>query len=143
MNVAAGAEPTIVRQVFPHWSITIPAGFDETFVEKDGYWHAWDAHRSVSLTSVVITDRRGRPVAAHRILKRFPAEPGERVAMPPGLDGWAVVVAPPQPARASRAISGIVAIDGRVLVATVTAEDRSWAVDVWRSISNTRRAVDS
>ena len=135
MHAAARAELTVVRQAFPHWLITIPAAFEETFVEKDGYWHAWDAQRSVSLTSMLITDRRGRPVTAHRILKQLPAVPGERAAMPPGLDGWALVIAQPQPARASRAISGIVAIDGRVLIATVTAEDLSWAAGVWRSIA--------
>ena len=132
--IAAHAEPTVVRQVFPHWSITIPAAFAENFVEEDGYWHAWDARRTVSLTSLLITDRRGRPVTSRRILKRFPTEPGDRVAMPPDLDGWAVGSAQQEPARASRAISGLIAMHGRVLIATVTAEDLAWAAGVWQSI---------
>ena len=109
-NVAAHAESTVVRQVFAHWSITIPAAFAETFLHEDGYWHAWDDRRSVSLTSVVIADRRKRPVPAGRILERFQAGPGSPVAMPTGLDGWAVSVAAVQPARASRAISGVIAV---------------------------------
>ena len=133
-NIAARAEPTIVRQVFPHWSITIPAALAETFVEEDAYWHAWDVRRSVSLTSMLIADRRGRPVTSRRILKRFRAVPGDRVAMPPDLDGWAVVIAQEQPARASRAISGLIVVHGRVLIATVTAEDLAWAAGVWQSI---------
>ena len=133
-NVAAHAEPIVIRQVFRHWSITIPAAFEETFVHEDGYWHAWDDRRSVSLTSLAITDHGKRPVSSRRILERFPAGPGSRVAMPIGLNGWAVNVTQEQPARASRAISGLVAVDGGVLIATVTAEDLAWATGVWRSI---------
>jgi hypothetical protein len=133
-NVAAPAEPTIIRRVFPHWSITIPAAFEETFVHEDGYWHAWDERRSASLTSLVIADQRKQPVPSRRILERFPAEPGSRVAMPTGLNGWAVNVALDQPARASQAISGLVVVDGGVLIATVTADDLAWATGVWRSI---------
>ena len=133
-NVAAPAEPTIVRQVFPHWSITIPATFAETFVHEDGYWHAWDDRRSVSLTSVVIADQRKRPVPSRRILEQCPAGPGSRVVMPDGLNGWAVNVALEEPGRASRAISGLIAIDEGVLIATVTADDLAWATGVWRSI---------
>jgi hypothetical protein len=133
-NVVAPAEPTVIRQVFSHWSITIPAAFEETFVHEDGYWHAWDDRRSVSLTSVAITDHGNRPVPSHRILERFPAEPGSSVAMPTGLMGWAVAVAQVLPARASRAISGFIAVDGGVLIATVTADDLAWAMVAWQSI---------
>ena len=132
--VAAHPEPTVRRQVFPHWSIKIPAAFEQTFVHEDGYWHAWDDRRSVSLTSLVIADDRKRPVPSRRILEQFPAGPGGRVEMPTGLGGWAVNVAPERPARASRAISGLIAVDGGVLIATVTAEDLAWATGVWRSI---------
>ena len=142
VNIAAHAEPTVVRQVFPHWSITIPAAFAETIVDKDGYWHAWDAQRSVSLTSLLITDRRGRPVTSRRILKRFPAELGDRVAMPADLDGWAVVTTQQQPARASRAISGLIAMRGCVLIATMTAEDLAWATGVWHSIRGDPRSSE-
>lgn len=133
-NVAAPAEPTVTRQLFAHWSITIPVAFEETFVHGDGYWHAWDDCRSVSLTSLVIADRKKRPVPSRQILEQFPAGPGRRVAMPTGLDGWAVIAAAEQPARASRAISGFMAVDGRVLIATVTADDLAWATGVWHSI---------
>jgi hypothetical protein len=134
MRDVAPFDPTVIRQVFPNWSITIPSTFAETFVEADGYWHAWDVRRSVSLTSLLIDDRRGRPVSSRSILKRFPAAPGERVGMPSGLDGWAMVITQPPPARAPRAISGLIVLHGRVLIATVTADDLAWATSVWRSI---------
>ena len=130
----AQAEPMVVRHVFARWSIAIPLDFAESFVAKDEYWHAWDERRSVSLTSLILSDRRGRPVSADRIVKQIPAERGERVAMPAGLDGWAAVVTPPQPARASRAIAGIIAVNGAVLAATVTSDDLTWATAVWLSI---------
>ena len=69
-----------------------------------------------------------------KILKQVPAMPGQRVGMPLGLAGWAVVITQPPPARSSRAISGIVVRDGGLLLATVTADDLGWAERVWRSI---------
>lgn len=133
-STATATEPTVVRRVFPAWSITIPTTLRETFVEEDGYWHAWDRRRSVSLTSMIVADRRGRPVASRKIVKRFPPERGQRVGVPPGLAGWAIVTTQPQPARASRAISGVLVRDGGILIATVTADDLVWAESVWRSI---------
>lgn len=133
-------ERTIVRHVFPHWSITVPATLQETFVEQESYWRAWDLRRSVSLTSMVLTDRRGRPIPAHKILKQFPAERGRRVGAPPGLTGWATVITQPQPARAPQAISGMVARDGGLLIGTVTADDLAWAERVWGSIRLCRPA---
>ncbi|MGH2513632.1 MAG: hypothetical protein ACRDGQ_13200 [Candidatus Limnocylindrales bacterium] len=136
------AEPLVVRQVFAQWTIAVPPAFDETFVAKDGYWHAWDAHRSVSLTSLVITDRKGRRISAREILRQIvkvmPKEHGEPVVLPAGLEGWAVTIAAEPSARASRAISGIVAVEGTALVATITADDLSWATDVWLSIRRCR-----
>lgn len=135
-------EATEVRRVFPRWSISVPVGFRETFVAEDEYWHAWDRDRSISLTSVVIDDLDGRPVSARRILRQVTPVPGERLKMPPGRDGWAVVIKPPKPARASRAITGIVAVKGRALLATVTADDLEWAWDTWCSIRFQRVAAN-
>jgi hypothetical protein len=127
-------EPLVVRQAFPHWSVRVPEHFDETFDYEASSWHVWDASRSVSLSSQVITER-GRPVSAKRLVRqlRLPV-PGTPVPPPPDLLGWAVVVPTSPPARAARAISGILAVKGRILVATVTADDLVWATAVWRSI---------
>lgn len=133
-TVASRLEPTVVRRVFPSWSVTIPSTLQETFVEEDAYWHAWDLRRSVSLTSVLVADRRGRSIPARKILKQFPAERGPRIGTPPGLAGWAVVIAQPPPARAPRAISGVVVRDGGILLGTVTADDLEWAESIWKSI---------
>jgi len=130
---ASPAEPTAVRRVFEFWSIRIPASFEETFVGEGDYWHAWDAGRSVSLTSIVVTDH-GRLVGAGELLRAIPPSAGELVATPPGLVGWAVVAPVAQPARATRAISGVIATDGRLLLATITGEDVGWATVTWLSI---------
>jgi len=132
--VAPGREPLVVRQVFPTWWIAVPDTFADTFVAEGDYWHAWDDHRSVSLTSIVLTDRRGRPVKARRILRRLPAIPGEPIALPVGLIGRAGIIDQEPPARAARAISGILVVDGRALITTVTADDLGWAEAVWLSI---------
>ncbi len=126
-------EPTVVRGVFASWSIRIPASFEETFVADDGYWHAWDRSRSVSLTSLVMAER-GRPVPARSLLRTVPRPGGDTVAAPDGLAGWAVEAAAVQPARASRVVTGTIAVDGRLLVATITADDPAWAIATWQSI---------
>lgn len=140
----APIDPTVERQVFPSWSIRVPATFDETFVDADGYWHGHDPHRSVSLTSIVITERR-TPVTAGRILQQVaPALKGAPVErLPPGLLGRAVTCPASQPARASRVLSGVLATDGRVLLVTVTSDDLEWAQRVWLSIRSHPAPLDS
>ena len=66
-RLASGGGWKEIRQVFGSWSVEVPASFEETFIEKDGYWHAWDETRSVSLTSLIIDDEHGRPVEADAI----------------------------------------------------------------------------
>jgi hypothetical protein len=127
-------EPTVVRRVFDAWSVEVPASFAETFVHEDSYWHAWDEHRSVSLTSIVVTDKRG-PVSAGLIAREIPPMDGDPVEeLPPGLAGHAGTTAAIQPARASRMLSGMLAADGRLLLATITSDDLDWARMVWLSI---------
>ena len=124
----------IVRQVFPTWSVAIPPTFEETFVHEGDYWHAWDDERSVSLTSVVVNDSQG-PVAAKAIVDQLPPIDGTPVrALPAGLPGWAVEVDADPTARASRALSGMLAAEGRVLLATITGNDRVWVERTWLSI---------
>jgi hypothetical protein len=124
------------RRVFPHWSISIPVWFQETFVEDDCYWHAWDDDRSVSLSSIVFTDKRGRRPSPAELLADHPPIPGVPIeARPPGLtEGVAGYGAVPGPARASSALCGLLAVEGRILLATITSDDLEWALDVWLSI---------
>jgi hypothetical protein len=129
------AEPAARRQVFAAWSIEIPASFAETVVHDGGYWHAYDAHRSVSLTSLAVSDERG-PVSAERTAHQFPPEEGSPVdELPPGLVGWGIIANAPQPA--SRALSGMLAVEGRVLLVTITSHDLAWARRTWLSIRAT------
>jgi len=133
MEHLAAPEPTVDRQVFAVWSIRIPASFEETFVHGGDYWHAWDPYRSVSLTSILVTDG-DRLVSSRELLRTFPPLPGDPVETPPGLQGWAVV-APAEPAaRTSRVISGALATEGRLLIATLTGDDLGWATSTWLSI---------
>lgn len=135
--LAAPFEPARIRQVFETWSIRVPESFQETFVHDHGYWNAWDDTRSVSLSSTVVTDGRG-PVRAGRILRRLPPPEGTPVAMPAGLAGWAAEVEVEPPTRASRAVTGVIVVDGRALVATITSDDIAWATSVWLSIRHDR-----
>ena len=124
----------VVRRVFPGWSICIPRSFEEDFQEEDAYWHAWDARRSVSLTSFLLVDENG-PVEQEALAAVLaPQGRGKPESLPPGLAGWAVDGPTVQPARARRAISALLATDGRVLLATITHEDLAWARTILASI---------
>ena len=133
---ASGGGWSEIRRVFPSWSVEIPPSFEETFVEQDMYWHAWDEARSVSLTSMTIADERGRPVSADAIEERMrPLLSGDPVAeVPLGLIAWATTDAAPASAKASQVLQGVVATRGRVLLVTVTSDDLVWARGVWLSI---------
>lgn len=120
--------------MFEAWSIEIPVSFEETFVAKDNYWHAYEDRRSVSLTSMVLTEE-GEPVSAERILHQIRPEAGTPLDdLPARLGGWATTSDAPPQSRASRILSGMLAVDGRVLLATVTSDDLEWARRVWSSI---------
>lgn len=133
-HIEPPAPSSISRQVFPAWSVQIPESFAETFVEDGAYWHAWDDHRSVSLTSIQLADARG-PVSAGMIARQFPKLDGSPVDdLPPGVAGRAVTTSAPLPARASQMLTGLLAAPGRVLIVTITTNDLDWARRTWLSI---------
>ena len=133
------AERVVVRQVFETWSIEMPASFDETFVHDDNYWHAYDDERSISLTSLVVGDG-DVPVRAESMVAAFPPIDGDPVdALPPAVLGWARTCDAIQPARASRCLTGILAVDGRCLLVTITSDDQQWAREIWLSIRHRPR----
>ena len=122
------------RRAFAAWSIEVPSSFAETFVQEDRYWHAWDENRSVSLTSLVLTDH-GRPVSVERLVRRMPLLDGTPVEeLPFGLSGRAFVGPTTAPARASMALTGLLAANGRLLLVTITSDDVAWARATWCSI---------
>lgn len=125
---------SIERRVFSAWSIAIPASFCETFFADDGYWHAWDEHHSVSLSSLVLADESG-PIPAALIMRQFPTLDGRPLNnLAPGLLGRAAEGTAEQPARASQALSALLAADGRALVVTIVSDDREWARTTFQSI---------
>jgi hypothetical protein len=133
-RTGAPVERLVVRHVFETWSVEIPASFDETFVDEDAYWHAYDDERSISLTSLLIRAEHG-PVRAESMMAVFPVGEGEPIPeLPPAVLGWAVKCDAIQPARARRCISGVVAVDGRILLTTITSDDTEWARRTWLSI---------
>lgn len=128
----APVERTGRRRVFEAWSVEIPTAFAETFVEE--YWHAYDDERSVSLTSILLSDEDG-PVSAVRIVHELPALVGTPLdELPPGLIGQAATGPAMQPAKAAHVLSGLLVVDGRLLIGTITSDDLDWARRVWRSI---------
>jgi hypothetical protein len=134
LQLATLSEVSATRRVFEAWSIEVPIFFVETFVEEGSYWHAYDENRSVSLTSIVVTDM-GRPVKAELLAGQIPPLDGERVEdMPPGVMGCAAIAAADESSRAMQALSGILAVEGRILIVTVTSDDLEWARQVWLSI---------
>lgn len=142
VSLTLPVEPSIVIQVLTAWWIEIPAAFDATFVHQGVYWHAWDEHRSVSMSSTVLTNELGPGRAsdlAALLPELLPALPGaSRVdEVPPGLLGRATYGPVPDgegPARASHVLSGLLAMDGRIAVVTITSDDEAWARRVWMSI---------
>ena len=139
VTAARRTERTFDRRVFRSWSIAVPIGMEEAFIEKDGYWHAWSDGRTISLSSIVITDRRGDAVPARKILVKLPAMHGEAVQVPNELPGWARSIEAPDVSSAARAISGILVVDGNVLIVTVTSDDPEWNRSTWRSIRHQPR----
>lgn len=130
----APTEDLIDRQVFETWWIAIPSSFQETFVREGPYWHAWDPRRSVSLTSLTLWDGDD-PVTTDAILAAMPPPDGTVVdELPEDLAGWAIAIDCDRDAPASRAITGMLVVDGRVLLATITADDLDWAREIWCTI---------
>ena len=112
----------------------MPTQFDETFGDEDAYWHAYDDDRSISLTNLVVEGEAG-PVRAESMLAVFLATNGHSCeALPPALLGWAVIGDAIQPARARRCLSGVLAVDGRILLVTITSDDADWSRMIWLSI---------
>jgi hypothetical protein len=133
-TIAPHTEETFDRRVFQGWSIAIPVGMEETFIGEDGYWHAWSDARSITLSSIVVTDRRGDPVPARDILAEATPMDGVSVPVPNDIPGWARSIEVPDVSWADRALSGILVVDGNVLIVTVTSDDPEWNKSVWRSI---------
>lgn len=134
VETEAPREGTVTRRVFEAWSIDIPATFAETYVTDGSYWHAYDEQRSVSLSSILLSDAHG-PVSAVRIVSELPLLDGTAFnELPPGLIGRAATGPAVQPAREAHLLSGMLAVDGRLLIATITSNDPEWARRVWRSI---------
>jgi hypothetical protein len=134
----AARETLTVRRVFETWWVPVPDGFAERWIADGNYWHAWDERRSISVSSTVLTDREtGRPVMAEEIARTFATllrgEPIDDV--PPGLRGRATIITTDGDAPAARALTGCLAADGRILIATITSDDLAWARRIWCSIA--------
>ena len=139
LQVAPSGTPSVLRRVFPSWSIAIPTSFAETFVAEGEYWHAYDEHDSVSLTSMLVDDKRRRPVPAKALARKLPPLKGSPVTeFPAGLSGKAITGDAIQPARASRMLSGMLVLDGKVLIVTITTDDPDLMMRTWLSIRHHR-----
>jgi hypothetical protein len=140
-------EPEVDREVFETWTIRIPTSFSETFVDEDAYWHGWDDNRSVSLTGMLIWSPDG-PVPGALIADVLPDLVQDLHGvpldvLPPGVHGRAAVAPAIQPARASTIVSGVLAVDGHLLIVTITADDLDWARRTWLSIRRRAASAES
>jgi hypothetical protein len=139
-TTSSGFELHVMRHIFPSWALAIPYAFQETHETDGDYWHAWDEHRSVSLSSIRCMDGR-RPVTARELIERFtreeavPDATGPTIDPPRGIVGWGVEIDTPPDSRASRAITGFLAVDGCVAIVTITSDDLRWARMVWDSVT--------
>jgi hypothetical protein len=132
-------------QVFPSWSVTVPRSLtvtDPECAEDEGYWHARDAHRSVSLTSLLVVDAsNAEPIPASMIIGNVAARVlprGRRIQdVPAGLPSRAVYAKVAGSQVAAHALQGLVAAEGVALVATITSDDEAWCRKVWMSIRHT------
>lgn len=136
LDRAAERELIGFRQVFETWWIGVPVGFEQTWVDEGGYWHAWDEDRSVSMSSTVLTGPDWRPAPTDEVAEQLaPLLDGEPIDdVPPGLVARATIIETEPGSRAGHAVTGWVVADGHVLIATITSDDLDWAREVWRSI---------
>jgi hypothetical protein len=129
----------IHAHAYPQWSITLPTDLWTAVCSIETGWHARDDHRSVSLSSIGLTER-GRPIPADRIAAQIGTgflPRGQTVPdQPDGLAARAVFAPVVPPTVASRALMGVVMADGWLLVTTITADDEAWCRRVWRSIKH-------
>lgn len=122
------------RRPFRAWSIAVPVSFDEEFIPEHAYWQARDEVRSISLTSIEV-DEGDRPVPAAELMSLSRCLDGVPVQeLPAGLLGLAVEIATDPPAIASRALSGLLAVDGRILLVTITSDAQDWERAIWSTI---------
>lgn len=132
----------IHTQVFPSWSVTLPRSLqvlDPELAEDEGYWHARDDHRSVSMTSVLIVDSAtAQPIDGAAIIGRLATAllpRGRRIKdTPAGLVSRAVYATGIGSELADHALQGVVAADGVALITTITSDDEAWCRRVWASI---------
>jgi hypothetical protein len=126
-------ESLVPRRVFPSWSVGVPESLSET-VAQEGYWHAYDGNRSVSMTSVVVHDKHG-PVSARKLAAEYMAVAGTPVPdRPPGLDGRAVLRTEVLNGETKNVLQGLLAATGTVLLITITGADLAWAMGTWLSV---------
>ena len=143
MDISTAPDAIWVQtQVFPHWSVTVPRSLtviDPDSAEDEGYWHARDEHRSVSMTSYLLVDAATlEPVPATQIFDKLAAQvlpDGRSVTdQPDGLLARAVIADDIGSSVASQALQGVVAADGVALITTITSDDEAWCRRVWNSI---------
>lgn len=131
-------------QLFEHWSISVPSDMEFETAEDGAYQHARQGRRSVSCTSVNLTEHDDTPVPAAAILAQIADRglpKGRKVAAGPrGVMSRAVIREVEPPAVASMALQGIAAADGWLLLVTITADDPAWCRQVWTSIHHHRHA---
>lgn len=125
-------EAVVHRGVFPSWSVDIPETFSETTAEE-GYWHAYGGGRSVSITSMVVSGKRG-PVPAKRLAAELMALEGTPITKRPLGLGHAAIRDEDRDGRTTQVFQGLLCVRGKVLLITITGGDLPWALRTWLSL---------
>lgn len=117
----------------PGWTITIPGSFHEG---TDGdSWIGYDQDRSIRLSSVTIAGKDGQVPSADELSAMAPSGPAAIGPSDDALRGGAEIAMVEEEGQRFRALQGVLASDGQVLILTIVfGDDEAWARETYRSI---------
>jgi hypothetical protein len=132
-----------VKYVTEGWSITVPGDFADTFEGDGSTLLLFDATRSVRVTTFTATRDDGSPVPAAKLIASEHASDRTPIEIPlaNGVLSKASIGDSATDGEAHRLLSGCAAVDGRLVIATIThpdASDDAWARAVFATLTNGR-----
>jgi hypothetical protein len=131
---------TVRTRLAAGWSIDVPGSLIEEY-DEEGNWSAWDAQRTVYLSSLGVAGRHGVATAAELIegaRKSISEVPILSFDEPPRL-GVAAFGEYAEPEGHTLYLTGRVAVPGSLAICTIEFSDSAlqpWAEAIWRSIEN-------
>jgi hypothetical protein len=132
-----------VKYVTAGWSITVPGEFADTLENDGSTLLLYDATRSVRVSTFTATRKDGSPVPAAQLIEseRKPGRGPIAVPLANGVLSEVSIVDSATDGEPHRLLSGCAAVDGRLVIATITHPDAggdAWATGVFATLSNDR-----